>query len=124
MKQRNEFNETHGEEVTCVKFNENISTQFVSSSLDGMLCLFDLAQPNEEDACQAIIRTDQPVDRCGYINNQIVYGITTVDSVFVMNTETETIMQNINSIEHVNIIIPTEFHTRRINKRLKTTETI
>lgn len=46
MKQRNEFNETHGEEVTCVKFNDSISTQLVSSSLDGMLCLFDLTQQN------------------------------------------------------------------------------
>ncbi|EAR88171.2 WD domain, G-beta repeat protein (macronuclear) [Tetrahymena thermophila SB210] len=100
MKQRNQFNETHNEEVTCVKFNENIPTQFVSSSLDGILCLFDLSQQNEEEACQSIIRTDQPVDRCGYINNEIVYGITTVDSVFIMNSQTETIMQNINAIEY------------------------
>lgn len=68
MKERSVFEETHQDEVTCVRFNPKIGTTLLASSMDGIICLYDLTQNSEEEATQFIMRLEQPIDRCNFFN--------------------------------------------------------
>jgi len=46
----NTFNETHSDEVTSLQFLKDRPSVLLSSSLDGIVCLFDLSKDNEEEA--------------------------------------------------------------------------
>ncbi len=52
----NTFNETHSDEVTSLQFAKHHPGIMLSSSLDGMACLFDLSKDNEEEAVDTGIR--------------------------------------------------------------------
>lgn len=49
-KQRTEFKDSFNSEITCLRFHETVSTRFGCCDLSGMISMFDLTQPNEEDA--------------------------------------------------------------------------
>ena len=61
-----------------------------------MVCVFDLTQSNEEEAVEVILRTNQPLDSCGYITQELLYGLTTVDSCLLINAGNESIIEGIN----------------------------
>jgi hypothetical protein len=46
------FNETHPDDVSSIEFFKTKSSLLLSASVDGMLCLFDLKQENEEEAAE------------------------------------------------------------------------
>lgn len=46
------FNETHPDDVSSIEFFKTQSSLLLSASVDGMLCLFDLKQENEEEAAE------------------------------------------------------------------------
>lgn len=50
MKQRSEFKESFNGEVTHIRFEDEVSTNLMGCSIDGMINMFDLTQPNEEEA--------------------------------------------------------------------------
>ena len=53
MKERFTFADSHADEVTKLEFHPDFTTLLLAGSLDGILCLFDLAKENEEDAIEA-----------------------------------------------------------------------
>jgi len=53
MKERFIFADSHDDDVTKLEFHPDFSTLLLSGSLDGILCLFDLAKENEEEAIEA-----------------------------------------------------------------------
>lgn len=53
MKERFVFCDSHADDVTKVQFHPEKQTLLLSCSLDGILCLFDLAKENEEDAIES-----------------------------------------------------------------------
>jgi len=58
MKQILTFNETHCDEITCLKLNQKDPSVLIASSLDGMLCKYDLKQQSEEDAVEFAMKFD------------------------------------------------------------------
>lgn len=46
MKQRSEFTESFEGEVTHLRFDSAVSTNLLGCSIDGMVNMFDLTQPN------------------------------------------------------------------------------
>ena len=52
MKERAVFEDSHNDDVTKVKFNDNVSTILLAGSIDGILALYDLGKENEEDSIQ------------------------------------------------------------------------
>lgn len=50
MKQRSDFKDSFNEDVTYIRFEDQITTNLLGCSVDGMINMFDLTQPNEEDA--------------------------------------------------------------------------
>lgn len=53
MKERSVFSDSHSDDVTKVQFHSENPTLLLSCSLGGILCLFDLAKENEEDAIES-----------------------------------------------------------------------
>lgn len=50
MKLRSSFDESQNDEISALKFNPNIPTELLASSLDGLLVVYDLTQENEEES--------------------------------------------------------------------------
>lgn len=50
MKQRSEFKDSFNSEITCLRFHDTNQTKFGCCSVEGLISMFDLAQPNEDDA--------------------------------------------------------------------------
>lgn len=50
MKLRSTFDESQNDEISALKFNPKIPTELLSSSLDGLLIVYDLTQENEEES--------------------------------------------------------------------------
>lgn len=53
MKERFAFSDSHADDVTKIQFHPENQTLLLSCSLGGILCLFDLAKENEEDAIES-----------------------------------------------------------------------
>lgn len=46
MKQRSEFRESFNGEITYIKFEDSVGTNLLGCSLDGMINMFDLTEPD------------------------------------------------------------------------------
>lgn len=103
MKLLNSFNETHSDEVTSLQFVNNKPSILMSSSLDGMICLFDLSQDNEDEATDTVIRLEQPVNSCKFIGESFSAGFaqTTVQTIAVLSFENAQVAKEINTIENL-----------------------
>ena len=55
MKERFTFDESHNDDVTKLEFHPDIPTLLLAGSLDGILCIYDLAKENEEEAIETSI---------------------------------------------------------------------
>lgn len=60
MKQRSDFKDSFNGDVTYIRFEDDVKTNLLACSVDGMINMFDLTQPNEEDAfswCYKVIES-------------------------------------------------------------------
>ncbi|KAJ2369663.1 hypothetical protein H4S01_000865 [Coemansia sp. RSA 2610] len=64
------FEDSHSDDVTQIHCNPFAPKQFLSGSTDGLLCTFDLSQPDEDDALQFVANTGASVSQCGYFGPQ------------------------------------------------------
>ena len=80
MKERSIFNESFSEEVSSVSFSKKIPTHLLGGSLEGIISLFDLTQNDEENSTDLVVRLDQPIEKCDFIDNSttLAYAITSV----------------------------------------------
>lgn len=53
--------DSHSEDVTCVRFHPSKVHALASGATDGLVNLFDLLQPKEEDALLLSLNTDSSV---------------------------------------------------------------
>ena len=94
MKQRSEFKDSFEQEVTSIRFDANIPTNLYGCSLDGMVSMFDLTQPNEEDAftwCYKIVESPQSLSNVGNL---------------LLTTTTDHVLYKIDEGEFVSRIAP------------------
>jgi hypothetical protein len=49
------FAETHPDEISSLQFFKGKANKLLSSSIDGMVCIFDLKKDSEEDATDSSI---------------------------------------------------------------------
>lgn len=47
-----EFGETHPDEISSLQFFPSKASKLLTSSIDGMVCQFDLKKESEEDATE------------------------------------------------------------------------
>lgn len=61
-----EYADAHTDVVTQVKFHPQNASHLVSAAEDGLICLFNTAVPEEEEAIVSVLNTDCPVRKFGF----------------------------------------------------------
>lgn len=76
------YADCHSDSVTQVKFNHAHPTILASSGEDGLICSYNTAVGEDEQAVISILNTDCPVRRFGYFgpNNEGIYALSTVET--------------------------------------------
>jgi len=99
----NTFNETHSDEVTSLRFDQNKPSILMSSSLDGMVCLFDLSKESEEEATDTVVRLEQPVNNCKFLGNDFstAFAQTTVQTIALLSLENAKMVKEVQTIENL-----------------------
>jgi len=63
------FTEVHNEDITRVIFHPCAQNRLFSSSIDGLVCMFDTTTTNEDDSLLAVTPTDKSVESIGFFGN-------------------------------------------------------
>jgi WD40 repeat protein len=111
------FCESHSKDISQVKFDPNRAKKFSSSSIDGLVCLYDLDMKQEDeikanaddraetdeddededpDLMEQVFNTDSSVQKIGYLNtnpmvsnaSDMLYAITYTSGLFVWDLNT------------------------------------
>jgi len=69
-----EFSESHCDDVTQVRFHPDNFQRLLSGSEDGLCCIFDLTQMDDEDEALLMVRqTGSSVQKLGYFGPKSEY---------------------------------------------------
>jgi WD40 repeat protein len=66
------FEECHSDDVTQVKFHPTDPNAMISGSTDGLVCLYNLADMNEDEALYQVIK-DESTHKIGYFGPSFEY---------------------------------------------------
>jgi WD40 repeat protein len=97
------FDQTHPDDVTSLEFFKPKPSLLLSASVDGMVCLFDLKQENEEDSAESVLVAEQPVNTCRFFEGDYsaAFALTTTSSIIIMSLEEARVIKQLDTIEHV-----------------------
>lgn len=97
------FNETHPDDVSSIEFFKTKSSLLLSASVDGMLCLFDLKQENEEEAAETVMVLEQPINVARFFegDTSAAYALTTAQTIVIVSLAEAKIAKTVYAIEHV-----------------------
>lgn len=73
--------ESHTDDITSVAFHTSEYDTIASSSTDGLVNLFDLRQPNEEEALQTSLNTESSVARAKWNGSNLLSVFTHTETV-------------------------------------------
>lgn len=73
--------ESHTDDITSVAFHPSECDTIASSSTDGLVNLFDLREPNEEEALQTSLNTESSVARSRWNGPDLLSAITHTETV-------------------------------------------
>lgn len=73
-----EYADAHTNVVTQVKFHPENSSHLVSAAEDGLICFFNTAVPEEEEAIVSVLNTDCPVRKFGFFGEGL-YCLSTTE---------------------------------------------
>ena len=84
------FGEAHSQDVTRVAFADPTSAMLASGSEDGLVCVFDLAKPGEDEALLATMNTGSSVAKLGFFGASLsgVYALTGTETLSVFDVPT------------------------------------
>lgn len=115
------FSESHSNDVTQLKFDPNKPSKFSSSSLDGLVCLYDLDQEpdvlpksagnsddsdseeEDPDFMEQVFNADSSIHKLGYLsssqdqNADQLYAITFTNDLFVWDLNTHDVVHKYQS---------------------------
>ncbi|PIA18155.1 WD40 repeat-like protein, partial [Coemansia reversa NRRL 1564] len=83
------FEDSHSDDVTQIHCNKNSPSQMLSGSTDGLLCTFDLSQPDEDEALQFVANTGASVSKCGYFgpDSQFIFAHSDMETLQLWTNE-------------------------------------
>ncbi|KAJ2357686.1 hypothetical protein IWW50_001083 [Coemansia erecta] len=83
------FEDSHSDDVTQIHCKPGAAKQFLSGSTDGLLCTFDMCQPDEDDALQFVANTGASVSQCGYFGpeSQFIYAQSDMETLQLWTAE-------------------------------------
>ncbi|KAJ2784910.1 ferroxidase fet3 [Coemansia javaensis] len=83
------FEDSHSDDVTQIQCSPSAPKRLLSGSTDGLVCTFDLGQPDEDDALQYVANTGASVARCGYFGpeSQFIYAQSDMETLQLWTSE-------------------------------------
>ncbi|XP_032669740.1 WD repeat-containing protein 89 [Odontomachus brunneus] len=79
--------ESHTDDITCLAFHSVKPNVLASGSTDGLVNVFDLAQPSEDTALTYTLNTESSVDRLGWLNDDSLWCTTHTHALQLWNCE-------------------------------------
>jgi WD40 repeat protein len=86
----NTFNESHGDDITQIKFHPTNPAKLMSASMDGLVCMYDLTTMDEDEAITFVANSKSSVHKIGYfgpdsefmycLNHMETFSLWTVDT--------------------------------------------
>ncbi|KAJ2747050.1 hypothetical protein GGI20_000854 [Coemansia sp. BCRC 34301] len=83
------FEDSHSEDVSQIRCHPSAPRQFLSGSSDGLLCTFDAAQTDEDEALMYVANTGASVSGCGYFgpDAQYIYAQSDMETLQLWTNE-------------------------------------
>ncbi|KAJ2483456.1 hypothetical protein EV174_002945 [Coemansia sp. RSA 2320] len=83
------FENSHSEDVSRIRCHPSMPRHFLSGSSDGLLCTFDAAQTDEDEALLFVANTGASVSNCGYFGPeaQYIYAHSDMETLQLWTTE-------------------------------------
>lgn len=101
------FIECHNEDVTAVKFCPMASDMMITCSIDNVLSMFDFKNHvgpsprlKEEDLIDGAYSSVQAMIDCGFITPEILYAVTTINTVEFIRMEDANCFLTLASFPH------------------------
>ena len=78
----------------------------MSCSTDGMVCLFDLNKDSEENSIQTMLRMQQPLFKCNFIQESLqnTYATTTTGQIYQIDLINSQLLNTYSPIDNVLIL--------------------
>ncbi|CAG8494305.1 13444_t:CDS:10 [Acaulospora colombiana] len=77
-----QFVESHSDDITQIQFHPTSPSQFISGSVDGLICIFDLKNFDEDDDLIGVLNSGSSINRAGYFGSggEYVYCLTHIET--------------------------------------------
>ncbi|XP_065913646.1 WD repeat-containing protein 89-like isoform X2 [Dysidea avara] len=97
------FSESHNDDITQVKFCPSYPTQLASGSTDGLVCVYDITELDEDEAIVSVLNTESSVANLGYFGPQYeyVYSLTHTETFHVWNALQANLLSNQRSVREL-----------------------
>jgi len=84
-----EYTQSHTDTITQLVFNPHKPTHLTSSSTDGLMCYFDVAKQDEEEATISVMNVTNPVRKVGYFGpfSECLYALTFNESISLFHAD-------------------------------------
>lgn len=92
------YSDSHQDDITQVNFHPTESDTLSTGSTDGLVCLFDISQPTEDDAILLTLNSESSVSKIGWHGDRL-YCVTHVDTFHLWDTKTEEDVQTLTDIK-------------------------
>ncbi|KAK6520206.1 hypothetical protein TWF506_000488 [Arthrobotrys conoides] len=67
--------ESHNDDVTQLSFHPSITSLLLSGSTDGLINIYDMTIPEEDDALHQVINHGSSIHHAGFLNDSTIYGL-------------------------------------------------
>ncbi|CAF0728477.1 unnamed protein product [Didymodactylos carnosus] len=91
------YTECHSDDILQLQFHRSKQHTLLSGSTDGLVCLYDINETNEDDALQQVFNANGSIYKCGFLleqeneNNGYIYAVTSSNSFSVWSTSDNSI---------------------------------
>ena len=84
-----QYVDSHHEDVLRVRFHPTRATSLLTAGADGLACLFDVSQQNEDDALQVVMNAGSDIVNVSVIDGaDLVYCQTSVEGAALFDART------------------------------------
>lgn len=92
------YSDSHQDDITQVCFHPSKPDSLSTGSTDGLVCVFDIGQPSEDDAILLTLNSESSVNKIGWHGDN-VYCVTHIDTFHVWDTQKEEDIINLTDVK-------------------------
>eukprot|EP00299_Pterocystis_sp_00344_P009803 c4243_g1_i1.p1 GENE.c4243_g1_i1~~c4243_g1_i1.p1 ORF type:complete len:397 (+),score=121.58 c4243_g1_i1:43-1233(+) len=83
------FQDIHSDTVTCVMFPSHSNNTLITASEDGLCCVLDLSQRNDDDALISVFNGEQSVTSIGMLSSNVLHVLSDLSTLSLWDVTTE-----------------------------------